>query len=558
MLDVPDALFTGIGEEFAQELRDAVRSGGGLVDYCVSVMQLLAVVCAGKAPAAIARCQALIPLASCLNQIAALEEPRLKSAFVAFLASAYVDRKWPFPLADAQRAATMLIDTLASAVDERRVAPAWADPVYQVVLPCVAGVLGLHAMEAGVEGGDGESALGAASCTTLLRTLERLYKFAPNREGMAAAASAAHALGKLTSDTRIATSFPGGAPTPDDSSGRTGGGAAAAATPARDAIGTFNAMIAALRASPDVARVIADDFGDGARVLQSAPGAHGGAPSLEANAGALVAMLRGHGEDPPPPRVACAALKMLRNLIESFAPLTTPAAEWSTDDWWAHREPIVAMQKALSSIGTAGMVCRVIATAADDTVLEEALRVGAALTLGGNSVAQAAFRDYLVGDESAHTVWRRLHGELAVAVGVLKKHRKRAKVMVGGIDETMRMRIEIEAEADAGALRLAQTLLRFLQLLCEGHYEPLQTMMPAQAGMVQSFDIVSGAAHLASVLVDAPEDWTMPALQQTLQFIIESMQVGVWVRNLSDSVCYTILGACVCGCVPQSWDCVCN
>jgi hypothetical protein len=60
------------------------------------------------------------------------------------------------------------------------------------------------------------------------------------------------------------------------------------------------------------------------------------------------------------------------------------------------------------------------------------------------------------------------------------------------------------------------------------------------------------------VLVDAPEDWTMPALQQTLQFIIESMQVGVWVRNLSDSVCYTILGACVCGCVPQSWDCVCN
>jgi hypothetical protein len=75
---------------------------------------------------------------------------------------------------------------------------------------------------------------------------------------------------------------------------------------------------------------------------------------------------------------------------------TTPAAEWSYDDWEKWKEPIVAMQSRLVNLGAVPMLCRLMGTCHDNDLLREGLLVSISLLLGGNPAVQVRWQ-YLRG-----------------------------------------------------------------------------------------------------------------------------------------------------------------
>ena len=79
------------------------------------------------------------------------------------------------------------------------------------------------------------------------------------------------------------------------------------------------------------------------------------------------------------------ALKILRKIIEmENKDLTTPAAEWDTDDWSQYEYQIQERQNMMTSLGMVKLICRVISNESSITIKEEAILAAIALLLGGN------------------------------------------------------------------------------------------------------------------------------------------------------------------------------
>ena len=79
------------------------------------------------------------------------------------------------------------------------------------------------------------------------------------------------------------------------------------------------------------------------------------------------------------------SLKILRKIIEmENKDLTTPAAEWETEDWDKYEFQIVERQNMMVSLGFVKLICRIISNETDIGIKEEAMLAGIALLLGGN------------------------------------------------------------------------------------------------------------------------------------------------------------------------------
>jgi hypothetical protein len=79
------------------------------------------------------------------------------------------------------------------------------------------------------------------------------------------------------------------------------------------------------------------------------------------------------------------ALKILRKIIEmENKDLTTPAAEWDTDDWSKYEYQIVERQNMMCDLDMVKLICNVISNESSISIKEEAILGGIALLLGGN------------------------------------------------------------------------------------------------------------------------------------------------------------------------------
>ena len=237
-------------------------------------------------------------------------------------------------------------------------------------------------------------------------------------------------------------------------------------------------------------------------------------------------------------------------------PGTATAAEWNTELWRPYGGPVSRMQAALASVGAAGAVARAAATAVDEEALHEAVLVGAAQLVGGHPDGQRAFLARLGGgggdrggapELAAHSVWRALHGQVATAIGLIRKRRKRL-VVGAGDSPVLLARAALEHEKFAAAMRLTKHTLRFLQLLCEGHNAELQVLMAGQPGAPESFGMVTIVCHLVSAICAGPEVLTIALLFQAQQFLIETMQV-CQLLCVCTCVCVCVcIHVCVCVC----------
>lgn len=228
-------------------------------------------------------------------------------------------------------------------------------------------------------------------------------------------------------------------------------------------------------------------------------------------------------------------------------PGTEPAAEWATAQWRPYQTTVIAMQEQLAVVGAADAVCWSMQSAGDDETLHMAVLVGSALTLGGHLGSQEHFVARMCGDGSGdhHAVWRMLHGTIERTTAAVKKRRKRLVAARGTPGAALRARAALEREKFTGAVGLARHMLRFMQLLCEGHMGAMQELMPAQPGACESYDMITVVCQLIAAVCAAPEALTIALLNQALQFLIETMQV----RACATERCLSARMICVCVCV---------
>jgi hypothetical protein len=228
----------------------------------------------------------------------------------------------------------------------------------------------------------------------------------------------------------------------------------------------------------------------------------------------------------------------MRKFVEMECPLTTPAADWSTSDWDTWADNIKGMQdKIVTVASTVPLLCRIIGTCNDTEMLQEAVYVCIALLLGGNALAQKVFLRHMRGDPNAHYMIEVLHEHLRGAMSFAKKRKKAAKWRGAGSAEP----VDVDDEADLAQTVLCQSILRFLQLLCEGHNLRLQRFMSAQGSSTRSLNLVGAAGHLLVVLEKAVDSAVLPLMNQTIDFIIESLQ-GTPRRAAVQLVEFPVLG----------------
>ena len=205
--------------------------------------------------------------------------------------------------------------------------------------------------------------------------------------------------------------------------------------------------------------------------------------------------------------------------MEMECPLTTPAADWSTSDWDTWADGIQRMQdKVVAAPSTAPLLCRIIGTCNDTEMLQEAVYVCIALLLGGNKLAQKVFLRHMRNDPNLHAMIEVLYEHLRGAMAFAKRRKKAAKGRVVGATA------DVDDDADLAQTVLCQSILRFLQLLCEGHNLRLQRFMSSQGSSTKSLNLVGAAGQLLAVLEKAVDSTVMPLMSQTVDFIIESLQ----------------------------------
>lgn len=78
--------------------------------------------------------------------------------------------------------------------------------------------------------------------------------------------------------------------------------------------------------------------------------------------------------------------------------LTTPAAEWDTDDWSKYEYQIQERQNMMTSLGMVKLICRIISNESSLGIKEEAILAAIALLLGGNEKSQMKFHRYIQKD----------------------------------------------------------------------------------------------------------------------------------------------------------------
>lgn len=220
----------------------------------------------------------------------------------------------------------------------------------------------------------------------------------------------------------------------------------------------------------------------------------------------------------------CVGVQILRKFVEMECPLTTPAADWVTSDWSTWAVAIERMQDTVVSVpSVVPLLCRIIATCNDVEMLQEAVYVVAALLLGGNRNAQKAF---LAAMRNSPGTVVALQERVRDTAAFAKKRKKAVKSR--SVTHTEGENFE---EEDAAQMALTTSILRALQLSCEGHNLRFQRFLSLQPGSAKSVNLVGAAVSLFVVLEKAADRAMMPLMNQTIDFLVESLQGVCWYQH---------------------------
>eukprot|EP00347_Sterkiella_histriomuscorum_P021853 403332539 len=212
-------------------------------------------------------------------------------------------------------------------------------------------------------------------------------------------------------------------------------------------------------------------------------------------------------------------LRLIRKIVEvENQNLVTPASDWDTDEWVEFKSMIKMKQDALVDIGTIKFLCKHISEIDDDDILEQTLLAAIALLLGGNAKSQQAFLEYMSDNDPHNRVINKVKN-------MLSKHQKNKKTIENKIKKTLAsafirkeshdipdneqsqenlMTLEDSFQVNADdknggevldtyadessqvnqakqqSINKMMRILRFLQLLTENHFTPMQEFLREQ------------------------------------------------------------------------------
>jgi len=246
-------------------------------------------------------------------------------------------------------------------------------------------------------------------------------------------------------------------------------------------------------------------------------------------------------------------IKLMRKMIEmENHDVSTPASEWEPDEWTHFKIRIENMQNILSELGSVRIICMLLADCRDIDSFEELILWANALLLGGNNTVQEAFLEHMENDDENSMVSRlksffkkyftkfiSSHNEINKQVAMLRSTNLRQgdvhseTMALGGLllqkgyaVTAMQDNMRNDVTNDYG--RFNRRLLRFFQLLCEGHNQALQDFLREQTNensvQKKSFDLVGQTAGALSQYVKVINSMNTEVGLQILETLIEFLQ----------------------------------
>lgn len=144
------------------------------------------------------------------------------------------------------------------------------------------------------------------------------------------------------------------------------------------------------------------------------------------------------------------------------------------------------------------LLVSILSAVDDDAVFEEGMKLGIALTIGGNSLAQSkfheAFRSGLESESSLRTnskglkVLKKIHEYIEKSFSKIRMiYEQKNEVLLkmmhmdDGLEKTKHeSSLDEYDKKAASSVKTAKRIYRFLQLLCEGHNETMQNFLRQQ------------------------------------------------------------------------------
>eukprot|EP00753_Platysulcus_tardus_P010959 PLAT3172.1.p1 GENE.PLAT3172.1~~PLAT3172.1.p1 ORF type:complete len:3198 (-),score=1828.26 PLAT3172.1:113-9706(-) len=251
-----------------------------------------------------------------------------------------------------------------------------------------------------------------------------------------------------------------------------------------------------------------------------------------------------------------AVLKLLRKVVEMSNPDTTlPASRWDSERWLEHAEEVHAAQLRIVQLRCPELVVGLLASSDDTDVQSAAVELAIAMLLGGNEVAQARFvrvTRRATHDGFFRAVWEVLHQ----GIDYLKAHDPQRRAFTSGMmradEDTGSTAVSLpaatprsprasdDASDDGNSDDIAElllhgeegrqyermrVLLRFLQLLCEGHNTRVQKLLSVQAHATKrSYNLVTETLEYLKALERHVSASNIVVAKQTLDTLIEFVQ----------------------------------
>jgi hypothetical protein len=209
------------------------------------------------------------------------------------------------------------------------------------------------------------------------------------------------------------------------------------------------------------------------------------------------------------------SLRILRKIIEiENRADTTPCVEWEYDDWSKFQGVIVTRQHFLASLDCVKLLCDLMVSRKDRAIRAEVILCTIAMLLGGNKRVQGKFLEYFNDDRNSdflsvvkdqllfffEKVRKRFTQEIQEIEDIKAKNPSQGQNAKDAEhydtlgDEEGDDVEEDKLEKYHRSVEYSANLLRFIQLLCEGHNRDMQNVLREQRvdGVVssKSFDFV--------------------------------------------------------------------
>jgi hypothetical protein len=198
-------------------------------------------------------------------------------------------------------------------------------------------------------------------------------------------------------------------------------------------------------------------------------------------------------------------LKILRKIIEiENKNMVVPASEWDTKEWIEFEKMIVHKQELLCDLGVVTLVWNIVIQSEEEDIIYECVLLCIAMLLGGNLKVQNTFlRQFRIdkGNEFLLKIKRLLLQNFEIVrkketniIEAAERKYKQTHSKFGNItagsdsssDESDEPDIDQDdpnfpSASDPKSFDLLVNLLRFIQLLCEGHHENFQNYLREQS-----------------------------------------------------------------------------